>query len=175
MARWSAGRRSALPWARAVSPCRARWAHHPPQGCPVRHLAPPTAPSPRLGSRGTGKPRTHCAARTRAFGCLKFDAIEYFAARRLFIRFAEPGPQLSSDLTPLCAPRESGAALPGAVWIPRSIRRLSLRSRCALAASIHHTRSSANRGNACASALPASPIGSPFSSASARSADRECA
>src|SRR5882724_7016680 len=32
--RWSAGRRCALPWARAV-PCRARWAHHMPQGCPL--------------------------------------------------------------------------------------------------------------------------------------------
>ena len=33
--RWSAGRRCALPWARAVSPCRARWATIPPQGCPL--------------------------------------------------------------------------------------------------------------------------------------------
>src|SRR5882757_9799106 len=32
--RWSAGRRCALPWARAV-PCRARWVHHLPQGCPL--------------------------------------------------------------------------------------------------------------------------------------------
>ena len=43
--RWSAGRRCALPWARAVSPCRARWAHHPPPRVPVGALAPPTAPS----------------------------------------------------------------------------------------------------------------------------------
>src|SRR6267154_27472 len=34
-------------------------------------------------------------------------------------------------------------------------------SRCAVAASIHHARSSANRGNACASALPPSPVGLP--------------
>src|SRR4051794_14508674 len=32
-------------------------------------------------------------------------------------------------------------------------------SRCALAASIHHARSSAKRGNACDSALPPSPVG----------------
>ena len=42
------------------------------------------------------------------------------------------------------------------------------RSRCAFAASIHHARSSAKRGNACASALPPSPIGLP-------SADSVCA
>src|SRR4051812_36127150 len=41
-------------------------------------------------------------------------------------------------------------------------------SRCAFAASIHHARSSANRGNACASALPPSPSGLP-------STDRVCA
>src|SRR5206468_8835027 len=37
------------------------------------------------------------------------------------------------------------------------------RSRCALAASIHHARSSAKRGNACDSALPPSPVGLPSS------------
>src|SRR5215204_5528472 len=36
-------------------------------------------------------------------------------------------------------------------------------SRCALAASIHHARSSAKRGNACDSALPPSPAGFPSS------------
>src|SRR5215212_8554631 len=36
-------------------------------------------------------------------------------------------------------------------------------SRCALAASIHHARSSAKRGNACDSALPPSPAGLPSS------------
>jgi hypothetical protein len=35
----------------------------PPPRVPIGTLAPPTAPSPRLGSRGTGKPRTLCAAR----------------------------------------------------------------------------------------------------------------
>src|SRR5258705_9165008 len=42
------------------------------------------------------------------------------------------------------------------------------RARCALAASIHQARSSANRGNDCASALPASPTGLP-------SSDKVCA
>ena len=37
----------------------------PPQRVPAGALAPPAAPPPRLGSRGTGKPRTHCAARMR--------------------------------------------------------------------------------------------------------------
>jgi hypothetical protein len=37
----------------------------PPPRVPAGALAPPAAPSPRLGSRGTGKPRTLCAARTR--------------------------------------------------------------------------------------------------------------
>ncbi|MEA2943155.1 MAG: hypothetical protein QOD09_3684 [Bradyrhizobium sp.] len=46
---WSAGRRCALPWARAVSPCRARWAHHPPQGCPlVPWRLPPLHPLARF-------------------------------------------------------------------------------------------------------------------------------
>src|SRR5947209_12326408 len=44
---------------------------NPASRVPVGALAPPTAPSPRLGSRGTGKPRTHCAARIRSRGCLK--------------------------------------------------------------------------------------------------------
>ena len=37
----------------------------PPPRVPAGALAPPAAPPPRAGSRGTGKPRTHCAARTR--------------------------------------------------------------------------------------------------------------
>src|SRR5204862_4703197 len=37
------------------------------------------------------------------------------------------------------------------------------RARCAFAASIHHEKSSANRGNACSSALPPSPVGLPSS------------
>ena len=46
--RWSAGRRCALPWARAV-PCRARWVHHPPQGCPlVPWRLPPLHPLARF-------------------------------------------------------------------------------------------------------------------------------
>src|SRR3979490_1644525 len=57
---------------RARLPCRARWVHHPPQGCPLVPWRLPTLH--RLaGSRGTGKPRTHCAARMRACGCLKFE------------------------------------------------------------------------------------------------------
>src|SRR3954468_7484844 len=47
---------------------------NPASRVPVGALAPPTAPSPRLGSRGTGKPRTHCAARMRKCGCLKFES-----------------------------------------------------------------------------------------------------
>ena len=46
----------------------------PLQGCLASILAPPTAPSPRAGSRGTAKPRTHCAARTRKCGCLKYES-----------------------------------------------------------------------------------------------------
>src|SRR5437763_17208136 len=42
----------------------------PPPRVPIGALAPPTAPPPRLSSRGTGKPRTHCAARVRSRGCL---------------------------------------------------------------------------------------------------------
>jgi hypothetical protein len=34
------------------------------------------------GSRGIGKPRTHCAARTRKCGCLKFE-LEFYARRFL--------------------------------------------------------------------------------------------
>ena len=49
--RWSAGRRGAEPWARAV-PCRARWVHHLPPRVPVGALAPPTAPSPRAVREG---------------------------------------------------------------------------------------------------------------------------
>jgi hypothetical protein len=41
-------------------------------------------------------------------------------------------------------------------------------ARCAFAASIHHVKSSAKRGNACSSALPPSPIGLP-------STERVCA
>src|SRR5215213_2967012 len=48
------------------SPCRARWVRYARlQGCLASILAPPAAPSPRASSRGTGKPRTHRAARTQ--------------------------------------------------------------------------------------------------------------
>jgi hypothetical protein len=72
--RWSAGRRSALRhWARAVSLYRARWVRYSRlQGVSnATPRAPPAAPSPSRTSRGTGKPRTHCAARMQKFGCLK--------------------------------------------------------------------------------------------------------
>ena len=46
----------------------------PPPRVPAGALAPPAAPPPRLGSRGTCKPRTLCAARTRKCGCLKFES-----------------------------------------------------------------------------------------------------
>src|SRR5262249_6284539 len=39
-----------------------------------------------------------------------------------------------------------------------------LRSRCALAACVHHARSSAKRGNAPSSASPGFPVGSPLTS-----------
>ena len=52
----------------------------PPPRVPAGALAPPAAPPPRAGSRGTGKPRTHCAARMRKCGCLNRRSIE---ARRL--------------------------------------------------------------------------------------------
>ncbi|MEA2838589.1 MAG: hypothetical protein QOD89_3139 [Bradyrhizobium sp.] len=54
-----------LPWARAVALPREVGTLIPPPRVPAGALAPPAAPSPRLGSRGTGKPRTHRAARTR--------------------------------------------------------------------------------------------------------------
>jgi hypothetical protein len=71
---WSAGRRCALPWARAV-PCRARWVHHPPPRVPRKHPGAShrsIAPARFAGGGVSGKPRTHCAARTRKCGCLKF-------------------------------------------------------------------------------------------------------
>jgi hypothetical protein len=66
---WSAGRRSAcLGRARCLA---ARGGYViPASRVPAGALAPPAAPSPRLDSRGTGKPRTLCAARTRRCGCL---------------------------------------------------------------------------------------------------------
>jgi hypothetical protein len=53
----------------------------PPPRVPAGALAPPAAPPPRLGSRGTGKPRTHCAARMRRCGCLKFESLISFPGR----------------------------------------------------------------------------------------------
>jgi hypothetical protein len=61
-----------LPWARAVALPREVGTLIPPPRVPAGALAPPAAPPPRLGSRGTGKTRTHCAARMRKLGCLKF-------------------------------------------------------------------------------------------------------
>jgi hypothetical protein len=70
-----------LPWARAVALPREVGTLIPPPRVPAGALAPPAAPSPRLGSRGTGKPRTHCAARTHGLGCLNSNR-EIFAWRR---------------------------------------------------------------------------------------------
>ena len=54
--------------------------------------------TPSRGSRGTGKPRTHCAARTRECGCLK---IELELERSAFLTsprsFAGRGRRASSD------------------------------------------------------------------------------
>ena len=63
-----------LPWARAVALPREVGTLIPPPRVPAGALAPPAAPPPRLGSRGIGKPRTHCAARMRRLGCLKFES-----------------------------------------------------------------------------------------------------
>jgi hypothetical protein len=72
MARWSAGRRSAcLGRARCLAARGgftarlkgARWC----PGASRRSI-------PSRGSRGTGKPRTHCAARMRKCGCLKIES-----------------------------------------------------------------------------------------------------
>src|SRR5215813_10538289 len=49
----------------------------------------------------------------------------------------------------------------GAIALPRYQYGGGLRRRCAFAASTHHMRSSAKRGNARSSAWPASPTGSP--------------
>jgi hypothetical protein len=50
------------------------------------------------GSRGTGKPRTLCAARTRKLGCLKFNHRSRVpgAVRHSSCRSAEPGPYQAS-------------------------------------------------------------------------------
>ena len=47
---------------------------------------------PSRGSRGTGKPRTHCAARMRKLGCLKIGLRVPGAMQRSSRCFAEPGP-----------------------------------------------------------------------------------
>jgi hypothetical protein len=90
--RWSAGRRSAcLGRARCLAARGgfttrlkgARWC----PGASRRSI-------PSRGSRGTGKPRTLCAARTRKLGCLKFESrisCRVALAKRCF---AEPGPSL---------------------------------------------------------------------------------
>ena len=60
---------------RARLPCRARWVRHP--ASRVHALAPwRLPPLHRLAqvARGTGKPRTHCAARMQKLGCLKFES-----------------------------------------------------------------------------------------------------
>jgi hypothetical protein len=72
--RWSAGRRCALRhWARAVHlAARGGYvipASRVPAWCPSASRR--STPSRR--SRGTGKPRTLCAARTWKLGCLKFE------------------------------------------------------------------------------------------------------
>src|SRR3954447_15417360 len=56
---------------RARSPCRARWVHHPPPRVPRKHPGASHRSIPSRGCRGTGKPRTLCAARMRGLGCLK--------------------------------------------------------------------------------------------------------
>ena len=55
---------------------------------------------PSRGSRGIGKPRTHCAARTRGCGCLKFESPISCPGRDAALLqrcFAEPGPPVSSS------------------------------------------------------------------------------
>jgi hypothetical protein len=69
---------------RARSPCRARWVHPPPPRVPRKHpgASHRSIPPARFAGGGvSGKPRTHCAARTRACGCLKFES--KFEARRV--------------------------------------------------------------------------------------------
>jgi hypothetical protein len=76
--RWSAGRRCVLRhWARVagVISCAGRSDFFASGVRRLRILAPPAAPSPPRGSRGATKTRTHCAARTRALGCLKFESL----------------------------------------------------------------------------------------------------
>jgi hypothetical protein len=65
-ARWLVERWEALRLAlgaHGALPCEVGTLIPPPRGVDATPLAPPTAPSPRLGWRGTGKPRTPCAAR----------------------------------------------------------------------------------------------------------------
>jgi hypothetical protein len=45
----------------------------PPPRVPRKHPGASYRPSPREDSRGTGKPRTLCAARMQKLGCLKFE------------------------------------------------------------------------------------------------------
>src|SRR3954468_2044374 len=46
----------------------------PPPGVPRKHPGASHRSIPSCGSRGTGKARTHGAARTRKLGCLKFES-----------------------------------------------------------------------------------------------------
>ncbi|MEA2838130.1 MAG: hypothetical protein QOD89_2680 [Bradyrhizobium sp.] len=78
----------------------------PPQGVPAGALAPPAAPPPRLGSRGTGKPRTHCAARMRNH--VRHSAALAQRANPESQTFGSAAQPLDSGFAPRGAPRNDG-------------------------------------------------------------------
>ena len=64
---------------------------------------------PSRGSRGTGKPRTHCAARTRMFGCLNCRTGNWQCAKPHSASYPSPparGRHLSLQLTSSRVPPE---------------------------------------------------------------------
>jgi hypothetical protein len=106
------------------------------RGAPPAHPGASRRSIPSRGSRGTGKTRTHCAARMRRFGCLKIESPTRVpgAMQRSSRCFAEPGPyqmplSVTAPALQRTAPRRATrCAASGA----RTLRRPALQHRVSL-------------------------------------------